>query len=81
MRFTIMSYGGAILIISAIMHYLVVPGLENCSSMTGIVSTYMSKDYSLGCRILSDIQIGVVAGEIAGAAIIAVGLLLKPRIV
>ena len=79
MRLPIIAYGAAFLIISAIIHYLVVPGVENCSSMTGIVTAYTSKDYSLGCQILSNIQTGAFTGEIVGIAVIALGIILKGK--
>lgn len=79
LRLTTISYGMAILIISAIIHYLVIPGIENCNTMGGIVSSYTSKDYSAGCRILSQTQIGSIVGEIAGIAVAAYGVLRKSK--
>ncbi|MDE1830399.1 MAG: hypothetical protein KGI25_08760 [Thaumarchaeota archaeon] len=75
-----MAYGVAIIIISAIVHYMVIPGIENCNSMSGIVSTYTSKDYSAGCQILSNTQSGTIVVEISGLAIAVFGALQKPKI-
>jgi len=73
------SYGIAIMIISSIVHYLVKPGIDNCNSMDGIVSTYTSQDYAVGCQILSNIQtISIVIG-ILGAGFIVFGILRKPK--
>jgi hypothetical protein len=67
------------MIISSIIHYLVKPGIDNCNSMVGIVSTYTSHDYAIGCQILSNIQtISVITG-IMGAGIIVFGILQKPK--
>lgn len=67
------------MIISAIINYLVKPGIDNCNSMNGIVSTYTSQDYSTGCQILSNIQtISIVTG-IIGAGVIVFGILRKPK--
>jgi hypothetical protein len=65
LKITTISYGGAIMIISSIIHYLAKPGIDNCGSMAGIVSTYTSQDYAIGCQILSNIQtMSVVTGII-----------------
>lgn len=67
------------MIISSIIHYLVKPGIDNCNSMSGIVSTYTSQDYAIGCQILSNIQtISIVTG-IFGAGVIVFGILRKPK--
>jgi hypothetical protein len=73
------AYGIAIMIISAIIHYLVKPGIDSCNSMVGIVSTYTSHDYATGCQILSNIQtISAITG-IIGAGVIVFGILQKPK--
>jgi len=79
LKITTLSYGIAIMIIAAIFHYLALPGIENCNSMGGIVSTYTSKDYSLGCQMLSNVKTGAIAGEIVGVAIAIFGMLQKPK--
>ena len=80
MRIATISYGAAIIIIAAIVHYLVLPGIENCSSMSGIVASYTSEDYSLGCGMLSDLQVAAIATEVAGSALTIIGILQKPRV-
>ncbi len=68
------------MILSSVIHYLTNPGIENCNSMNGVVSTYTSQDYALGCQILSNIQtISIVTG-IIGAGVIVFGILRKPKI-
>jgi hypothetical protein len=79
-KLTIISYGAAITVISAIIQYLVKPGIENCNSMVGIVTSYTSHDYSLGCQILSDIQTGTIVTGIIGLAIVIIGIFSKPKI-
>ncbi|MGI0047636.1 MAG: hypothetical protein ACREBB_10695 [Nitrosotalea sp.] len=79
LRITTASYGIAIVIISAIMHYLAQPGIESCNSMSGIVLSYTSQDYSEGCQILSNIQTGSMFTGIIGAAVIIFGILQKPK--
>ncbi|MDE1765466.1 MAG: hypothetical protein KGI27_04220 [Thaumarchaeota archaeon] len=80
MKIVTVSYGSAIVIISAIIQYLAQTGIENCNSMAGIVSTYTSKDYSLGCQLLSNVHAGTIIAEIAGMAIVIFGILSKPKI-
>ncbi len=80
MKITTISYGIAIIIISAIIHYLTLAGIANCNSMSGIVSTYTSKDYALGCEILSNTKIGAIAGEVSGVVLIILGIFQKPKI-
>ncbi len=79
MKVTTISYGAAITVVSAIIQYLAKPGIENCNSMAGIVSTYTSHDYSLGCQILSNIQIGTIVTEIIGLVIIVFGVFSKSK--
>lgn len=67
------------MIISSIVHYLVKPGIDNCNSMGGIVSTYTSQDYAIGCQILSNIQTTSAIIGILGAGIIVFGILRKPK--
>ena len=79
LKIVTISYGVAIMIVSAIIHYMVKPGIDNCGSMGGIVSTYTSQDYAVGCQILSNIQtISIVTG-IIGAGVIVFGILRKPK--
>jgi hypothetical protein len=72
-------YGIAIIIISAILHYSVQPGIDNCNSMAGIVSTYTSKDYAIGCHTLSYVQAGSLTSGAAGVGIAIYGLLGKSK--
>ena len=80
MKLPTISYGSAILIVSAIIQYMGKPGIENCNSMVGGITMYTSHDYSLGCQILSNIQIGTIVTEIIGAIIITIGIFSKPKI-
>lgn len=80
MRLPIISYGSAIIIISIVIQYLAKPGIENCNSMVGGVTMYTSPDYSLGCHILSNIQIGTIITEIIGMIVILAGVFSKPKI-
>ncbi len=68
------------MIVSALLHYVVQPGIDNCNSMAGIVSTYTSQDYSTGCQTLFDIRIGSLASGFAGAGIVILGIIRKPKI-
>ncbi len=68
------------MILSSVIHYLANPGIENCNSMGGIVSTYTSQDYALGCQILSNIQIMSITTGIIGAGVIVFGILRKTKI-
>lgn len=68
------------MIISSIIHYLTKPGIDNCDSMGGIVSTYTSQDYAMGCQILSNIQTVSLITGVIGAGIIVFGILRKPKI-
>ncbi|HJU13869.1 MAG TPA: hypothetical protein VJ792_05375 [Candidatus Nitrosotalea sp.] len=79
MKVTIISYGIAILIIAALVHYLTLAGIESCNSMTGIVSTYTSKDYAQGCRILSNIQTAAIGFEVAGSGIAIFGIIRRSK--
>lgn len=79
LRINIIGYGVAVIIISALVHYLVMPGIENCNSMSGIVSTYTSKDYSAGCQILSNTKIGAIVSEVGGVAIAVYGVLRRSK--
>ncbi len=80
MKLATISYGSAIIIVSAIIQYLTKPGIENCNSMVGSVTMYTSHDYSIGCHILSNIQSGTVITEVVGLAIIIIGVFSKPKI-
>ncbi len=81
MKITIISYGIAIIIFSALIHYVIQTGIENCNSMTGIVSTYTSQDYATGCHTLSIIQIGSIITGLAGAGVVIWGIIKKPKTV
>ncbi|MDE1726779.1 MAG: hypothetical protein KGH89_05885 [Thaumarchaeota archaeon] len=80
MKITTISYGIAIIVISSIMYYLTRPGIENCDSMTGIVSTYTSQDYAVGCQILTSIQTCTIIIGIAGIGIAVFGILRRSKI-
>lgn len=80
MKIITISYGIAIMIISSIIHYLTKPGIDNCNSMGGIVSTYTSQDYAVGCQILSNIQTISIVTITIGAGVIIFGILQKPKI-
>ena len=79
LRITTISYGAAVIIISAIIHYLTIPGIENCNTMSGIVSSYTSNDYLAGCHLLSNMQFGALVTEVIGAAIAIFGVLQKSK--
>lgn len=80
MKLPTVSYGSAILIVSAIIQYMAKPGIENCNSMVGGITMYTSHDYSLGCQILSNIQTGTIVTEIIGVIIVTIGIFSKPKI-
>ncbi len=80
MKISTISYGVGMAIIAATLHYAVIPGIENCNSMAGIVSTYTSEDFSLGCGLLSNLQVVAIAFEASGAGIAIFGLIQKPKI-
>lgn len=67
------------MIISALLQYLTIPGIENCNSMVGIVSTYTSKDYLQGCHLLSAIKTVAISGELAGVGFAVFGVVRKPK--
>ena len=79
MRVTIISYGIAVIIFSVLIHYVVQPGITNCNSMAGIVSTYTSQDYSIGCHTLLNIQIGSILTGFVGVGIAIWGSIKKPK--
>lgn len=80
MRIATIAYGIGIMVVSAILHYVVQPGIDNCNSMAGIVSTYTSQDYSIGCHTLSNIQIGSLASGFGGIGIVICGVIRKSKI-
>lgn len=80
MKVTTISYGIAVVIFAAILHYMVIPGIENCNSMSGIVSTYTSKDFSVGCHLLSTLQVVAMAFEAGGAGVVIIGVIQKAKI-
>lgn len=79
MKLTTVSYGIAIAIVSALLHYAVQAGIDNCNSMAGIVSTYTSQDYATGCHTLLYIQVGSLISGIAGAGVVILGIFKKPK--
>ena len=81
MRITIVSYGIAIIIFSALVNYVVHAGVVNCNSMAGLVSTYTSQDFATGCHTLMNIQIGTIVAGIVGAGISICGIIKKPKTV
>jgi hypothetical protein len=80
LKLTTVVYGIAIMIISAILHYSVQSGIDNCNSMAGIVSTYTSNDYGIGCHTLLYIQGGSLISGLAGVGIAIYGIVGKPKI-
>ena len=80
LKLTTISYGIAIVIISALFHYVVQSGVDRCNSMAGIVSQYTSKDYDNGCKALFNIQLGSLFSGLTGAGIIISGILRNPKI-
>jgi hypothetical protein len=79
MKVTTVAYGIAIMIFSALIHYVVQAGITNCNSMAGIVSTYTSQDYATGCHALLNIQIGSLVTGLAGAGVVICGIIRKPK--
>lgn len=79
MKVTVVAYGIAIMIFSALIHYVVQPGITNCNSMAGIVSTYTSQDYATGCHTLLNIQIGSLVTGLAGAGVVIYGIIRKTK--
>ena len=80
MKITTIAYGIGVMIVSALLHYGVQPGIDNCNSMTGIVSRYISQDYSAGCHALLYVQIGSLASGFGGAGIVIWGIIRKSKI-
>ena len=80
MRVPTISYGAAVVIIAVILHYAVLPGIASCNSMSGIVSSYMSTDYALGCKLLSNLQTVAVIFEAVGVGVAIIGIIQKPKI-
>ena len=79
MKITIIAYGIAIMIISALVHYAVQAGVNSCNSMEGIVKEYTSQDYVTGCHTLTYIQIGSIVFGLVGAAVIIFGIIRKQK--
>ncbi len=79
-KLTAVAYGAGIMIVSALIHFAVQPGIDSCNSMAGIVLTYTSKDYSTGCHTLLTIQLGALASGLTGAGVVILGILGKPKI-
>lgn len=79
MKIILVAYGVTIIIFSVIMFYMVEPGVHNCKSTGGLISSYMSKDYAEGCQNLSYIQFGTYAFDLIGVAIIVFGILGKSK--
>jgi hypothetical protein len=78
-KFTTISYGIAIIVISAMIYYIIQPGIHNCNSMAGIVSGYISKDYAIGCQNLSYLQLGSMTSGIVGMGLVIFGLFTRRR--
>jgi hypothetical protein len=79
LKLTIIAYGIAIMIVSALFHYVVQPGIDHCNLMTGIVSTYTSKDYATGCHTLLNIQVGALVSGVGGAGVVIWGIIRKSK--
>jgi len=80
LKLRIIVYGIAMTIVSALLHYVVQAGIDNCNSMAGIVSTYTSQDYATGCHTLLYVQISSLISGIAGAGIVILGIFKKQKI-
>jgi hypothetical protein len=80
LKLTTIVYGIGIMIVSILIHYAIQPGIDNCNSMAGIVTTYTSQDYSIGCHVLLNIQVGSLASGIVGAGVVIWGILRKAKI-
>ena len=79
MKITTISYGIAIMICSALIHYVVQAGVTNCNSMEGIVTAYTSHDYATGCHTLSIIQISSIVTGLIGSGIVIWGIIRKQK--
>ena len=79
MKITTIAYGIAIMIFSALIHYVVQAGVANCNSMAGIVTTYTSQDYATGCNTLSIIQISSIVTGLVGSGIVIWGIIRKQK--
>lgn len=78
-KFTTISYGIAIITISAMTYYVIQPGIHNCNSMTGIVSGYISKDYAIGCQNLFYLQLGSVTSGMVGIGLVIFGVFTRRK--
>ena len=79
MKITTIAYGIAIMIFSALIHYVVQAGVNNCNSMEGIVTSYTSQDYATGCHTLSIIQISSIVAGLVAAGIVIWGIIRKQK--
>jgi hypothetical protein len=79
-KLTIIVYGVGIIIVSSLIYYVIQPGIDNCNSMAGIVSTYTSQDYATGCHTLLNLRIGSLTTGLIGAGILVYGIIKKPKI-
>ncbi|MGI0072346.1 MAG: hypothetical protein ACREA3_00845 [Nitrosotalea sp.] len=79
MKVTTVAYGVAIVIFSALVHYVVQAGINNCNSMAGIVSTYTSQDYATGCHTLLNVQVGSLISGLSGAGVVIWGIIRKSK--
>lgn len=73
MKFITISYGIGIVILSAIIYYVIQPGIHNCNSMEGTVSSYISKDYAAGCKNLDYLQLGSLMSVTVGIGLVVFG--------
>jgi formate/nitrite transporter FocA (FNT family) len=79
MKVITVVHGVAIMIFSALVHYVIQAGIANCNSMAGIVSTYTSQDYATGCQTLLNVQMGSLISGIVGAGVVIWGIIRKPK--
>jgi len=79
MKIITIAYGIAIMIFSALIHYVVQAGVTNCNSMEGIVTAYTSQDYATGCHTLLIIQISSIVTGLAGSGIVIWGIIRKQK--
>ena len=79
MKVTTVAYGIAIMIFSVLIHYVVQAGITNCNSMAGVVSTYISQDYAMGCHTLLSVQIGSLVAGLGGTGVVIWGIIRKPK--
>lgn len=79
MKITTIAYGIAIMIFSALIHYVVQAGVANCNSVEGIVTSYASQDYATGCHILLIIQFSSIVTGLVGAGIVVWGIIRKQK--